>query len=105
MVKHIDSDSDYEKLEKKGYMVVKLGAEWCGPCKRIAPFFEKLSEKDEYKDITFVSIDVDDCEDTAENLKVLSIPLFVLLKDGKEEVRLTGAGKKDLIRLLEIVGK
>ena len=64
--------------------VIDFYATWCGPCKAISPFFEKL--KGEYSDkVNFVSIDVDQDTETAMKYSVSAMPTFVFLDaDGNE---------------------
>ena len=61
----------------------------CGPCKQIAPDYEKLSEK--YKNAKFTKVDVDDCSDVAQDYSVRSMPTFVFIKNSKEIERFSGA--------------
>ncbi|CAI2737238.1 unnamed protein product [Dicrocoelium dendriticum] len=62
-------------------IVIDFHAQWCGPCKTIAPDFHKL--KDEFSTVDFYRIDVDGFPDAAENYKVSAMPTFILLK-GKQ---------------------
>jgi len=98
---HIHSDEEYKKLrsEMKGISFVKCSASWCGPCKTIAPIYNKLAENSEF---VFLSLDIDDCEETSKQLKIRALPTFVVLKDGKEVQRLVGANKDKLFELVDI---
>ena len=62
-------------------MVIDFAATWCGPCQRIAPFFEELSTK--YPSVTFVKVDVDELDGVAANCGVRCMPTFLVYKDGK----------------------
>lgn len=64
--------------------VIKFGAEWCNPCKVVAPMVTKLMEKYnvEGSDIQITSIDIDENPAFAEEYKIMSIPAFVFKKDG-----------------------
>ncbi|KAK4488464.1 hypothetical protein RD792_004228 [Penstemon davidsonii] len=75
-------------------MVVDFSATWCGPCKFIEPVFHEMSVK--YSDVDFVKIDVDELADVAREFGVQAMPTFVLLKQGKEVERVTGAKKDEL---------
>lgn len=98
---HINSDEEYKALEStKERRIAKLGAQWCGPCLRIAPYFEELSGV--YKNTEFVSLDVDECPETATHLSARSLPTFVILdKEGKEITRLAGAHRDKLSAMLK----
>lgn len=71
---------------------------WCGPCKRIAPFFAKFS--DQFPQITFLKVDIDECEDLANRFQISSVPAFLFFKDGKVINRLIGANEAKLESLL-----
>lgn len=72
-------------------------AEWCGPCKIMAPVFEELEREYEGK-VEFKKVDVEAESDEAAKFGVMSIPTFVLLKDGKEISRKMGAMPKDVLK-------
>lgn len=68
---------------------VDFWAEWCGPCRMLAPTFERLAEK--YStDISFVKVNVDELPDLANRYAIRSIPTVLLLKGGQEVERLVG---------------
>lgn len=100
-IKHIENDEEYKALDStKERRIVKLSASWCKPCLRIAPYFEQLS--DEYKNTEFVSLDVDECPETAQTLNTRSLPTFTIMdKEGKEVARLVGADKNKLSALIK----
>ncbi len=56
-------------------------AEWCGPCKFIAPTFEEYSK--EYTDVVFIHVDVDVLDDLPDGADVRGVPTFKFFKDGK----------------------
>ena len=56
-------------------------ADWCGPCRMLSPNIEKLSE--EYKNIKFAKVNVDDCSELAQELGITSIPAVFFFKDAK----------------------
>jgi thioredoxin len=76
-------------------------AEWCSPCRMLAPTFEKLAEK--YGDqIEFAKVNVDEVPELANHFAVRSIPTLVLLRDGVVVEQLVGARPyQELARLLE----
>ena len=64
-------------------------ADWCGPCKKVRPIVEELSR--DQSEVKFQIIDVDSEGELARKFEVKSIPTFILIEDGKEVNRLTGA--------------
>ena len=70
-------------------IVIDFGAEWCGPCKRIAPMYEQLS--DIMKDIVFCKVDIDEFEELAQNFDVISVPTFVFIKNNNILTTVQGA--------------
>lgn len=75
-------------------------APWCGPCKITTPIVEELEK--EFKDVEFQKINVDENPAKSSEFGVMSIPTFVVLKDGKEVGRKIGAmPKAELKKLLE----
>lgn len=80
--------SDFKDKTSKGKVVVDFWAEWCGPCKMIAPIFEELSK--EMKGITFAKLNVDEDGEIAAEAGVRGIPTMILYKDGEEVSRIVG---------------
>lgn len=66
--------------------VIKLGAEWCAPCKAMAPTIKSLKEKYdtiEGSNVNIIEIDVDENPELGEKYKVKNIPTVVFVKDGE----------------------
>lgn len=83
-----------EVLKSKAPVLVDFFAEWCGPCKMIAPLVEELAKEYEGK-AKIVKLDVDASMDSAQTYGVMSIPTLIFFKDGKEVDRSVGAMSKD----------
>ncbi len=75
-------------------VVVDFHATWCGPCKQIAPAYEKMAA--EFSQAKFLKVDVDQCKDISQAYGVKSMPTFKLLKGGKEVATLSGADEGSL---------
>ncbi len=97
MVEKLDSSNFIEKT-KSGKVIIDFYAEWCGPCKMMAPFFKEVAES--ITDVKFVKIDVDQCRDAAAKYNITSIPTMVVLVDGLEVDRNIGFIPKPLIEKL-----
>ena len=84
-------------------VVVDFWAEWCGPCKMIAPILSEIAA-DHGEDVTIAKLNVDEHGDIAQRYNVMSIPTLLVFKDGDVQPakRLVGAkGKGQLLQELE----
>ena len=100
MVKHINNLAEFKKLvrEEKRPIIVDFTATWCGPCKMIAPEFEKLSH--EFQNICFVKVDVDEGKDIATEYDVTAMPTFMKFVNGTLVGSFSGASKDMLMQLV-----
>jgi thioredoxin 1 len=81
-------------------VIVDFWAEWCGPCKMIAPILEEIA-KEHSGSLTVAKINTDDHPDAARRFDVLSIPTLIVFQDGEPKKRLVGAkGKAQLLQEL-----
>ena len=86
-------------------VLVDFWAEWCGPCKMIAPVLEEIASEQGEK-VQIAKLNVDENPDAARRYEVLSIPTLILFKNGEVERRLVGAkGKGQLLQeLADVIG-
>ena len=92
-VKKLDLNSfESEILEHDGVSIVDFYADWCGPCKMIAPVLESIAQ--EREDVNVAKVNVDSDSELALKYGVMSIPTIVIFKDGKEINRSVGAKSK-----------
>ena len=97
------SDASFatEVLGAKEPVIVDFWAEWCGPCKMIAPHLEELSQEMSGR-VKIVKLNVDDNQQTAIKYGVRSIPTLIMFKNGEPVNMKVGAGpKSDLKKWIE----
>ncbi len=85
------TDDDFEKAVKgHPYVVVDFWAEWCAPCRAIAPMVEDLAKK--YADkVTFLKLNTDENPKTPQQFMVMGIPTLLFFKGGKLVDQVVGA--------------
>ncbi|MDE0267654.1 MAG: thioredoxin [Acidimicrobiaceae bacterium] len=74
-------------------VLVDFWAEWCGPCKMIAPILKEIAEEQAEK-LKIAKLNVDEYPNLAQRFQVMSIPTMILFKEGKPVARLVGAKSK-----------
>ena len=95
MIKHINTEEfNKEVIEDKKNVLVDFYADWCGPCRMLAPILEEIEEIDIYK------VNVDEEQELAMNYGIMSIPCLISFKDGKEYKRSVGLVDKKTIKSL-----
>jgi thioredoxin 1 len=86
---------NYEELVGNGIVLVDFYAEWCGPCKMLAPALEALSKQRE--DIKIIKVNVDEQEDLAYHFGIMSVPTIYLYKDGAIVSKRSGFHTLDML--------
>lgn len=88
-----DSSFEDEVLKSELPVIVDFWAEWCGPCKMIAPILDQLADQYNGK-LTVAKINIDDNQNTPANYGVRGIPTLILFKDGDVAATKVGAASK-----------
>ncbi|KYN96163.1 thioredoxin 1 [Plasmodium gaboni] len=100
MVKIVTSQAEFDSIISQNELViVDFFAEWCGPCKRIAPFYEECSKT--YTKMVFIKVDVDEVSEVTEKENITSMPTFKVYKNGSPVDTLLGANDSALKQLIE----
>jgi len=92
------SDKSFESdvLKSERPVLVDFWAQWCAPCRMLAPTVEAVAEK-YAESATVVKLNVDDNPEVSQRYGIKGIPTLILFKNGKEEERVVGATSKEAI--------
>jgi thioredoxin 1 len=90
------NDGNFDTEVSQGIVLVDCWAEWCGPCRMVAPVLDELST--EMTDVSIRKLNVDENQSTAQKLGIQSIPTLLLYKDGKLVDKMIGALPKPQIK-------
>jgi len=102
LIVHVtDASFEDDVLKSKKAVLVDFWAEWCGPCKMIAPMLDEVSTQ--YQDkLTIAKVNIDENPKTPQRFSVRGIPTLILFKDGQVEGQKVGALRKsDLTTFLD----
>ena len=88
-----DAAFDADVLQNSKAVLLDFWAEWCGPCKMIAPLLDEVADKYE-EQLDVVKLNVDENPNTAQKFGIRSIPTLILFKDGAVQAQMMGAMPK-----------
>ena len=95
------TDADFSESVKTGLVLVDFWAEWCAPCRRIAPMVDQLAEEYDGR-LTVAKMNVDHNQMTPQSFMIQGIPTLLLFKDGDLKERVMGIqDKASLTRLID----
>ena len=92
MLKHLNKDNFQNEISSNKTLV-DFYADWCGPCKMIAPFVEEIAN--ERPDITVGKVNVDLDPEIAIKYGIVSIPTLIVFENGEEKAKIVGYRQKD----------
>lgn len=93
-MKHVNNLNEFKDATANGKVLIDFYAEWCGPCKMIAPILEELEGN---VDFEIIKVDVDEAQDVAREFQIMSIPTLVKFEGGVEADKKVGFMPKDQI--------
>lgn len=93
--KNVDSKGFDKAISGDKPVLVDFFAAWCGPCQIMHPIVEEIEK--EAKDFSVVKVDLDQSPEIAAKNNVMSVPTFIIFKNGKEAERIVGAVPKELL--------
>jgi len=94
--KHL-TDANFDHEIKHGVTLVDFHADWCGPCRMLAPVLEEVAKEIKGK-ASIGKVNIDNEQKTAAQFQITSVPTMILFKDGKEVNRLIGLRNADAIK-------
>ena len=101
-VYHITNENMITEMTNKSFNVtvfIKFSAQWCGPCKKIQPFYEHLANI--YKNAIFTCVDTDEVVDVTSTYNITSLPTFAVIKNGIYQELMKGCDSKKLQNLVQ----
>ena len=94
-VQHL-TETNFESAIENGVTLVDFFATWCGLCKMLGPVIEEIGEECDGS-FSVYKADIDECEDIAMDLGIMSVPTLIVFKNGEEAKRMIGVQPKAAI--------
>ena len=92
----ITNTAEFDAIKDNGVVLVDFYADWCGPCKMMAPVVEELAELYDGK-AKVGKLNVDNNEEIAMKYGVMSIPTLLVIKNGQVEAKMVGVQKREVL--------
>ena len=90
-------EKDFDSEIASGVTLVDFYADWCGPCRMLAPVLDQVSQDVKGK-ASVAKVDIDQAQKVTEDLQITSVPTLILFKNGKEVKRIIGLRDADFIK-------
>jgi thioredoxin 1 len=90
---HANDETFHNEVNSSKVVLVDFYADWCGPCKALAPILESIDE--DRANVKIIKVNVDEAEKISRSYGVMSIPTLIVFKDGKEISKNIGLLSKD----------
>ena len=104
VIKLDESNFDREVTKSEGAVIVDFWAEWCGPCKMIAPLLDEIA-REKVGVVKVAKVNVDESQSLSFKYNIRAIPALLFFKNGQLRDQVTGVtSKKDLLSRLEALG-
>ena len=97
----IVNEQEYYETIKSGLTLVDFYADWCGPCKMMAPILEEIET--ELTNIKFIKVNVDEAEEIATRYGIMSIPTFFIFNNGELIKKTVGGHSKQ--EMIDFINK
>ena len=101
--------SKYINDNKDKHIIIKAGATWCGPCKKMKPLFNnllcELSNNNKNSNIVYLELDVDVDKDCCNFLRIKGIPHILYIKEGELNQSMVGFESEKLCKLFKYINK
>ena len=97
MIIHVNDLQEFNAKVAQGRVLVDFYANWCGPCKMLAPIIEDVDAKKEAGDLLIIKVDVDEAGVIAGKFGIQSIPTLLFFSEGKLVNKRLGFARKDQI--------
>jgi thioredoxin 1 len=91
------TEENFKTEVAKGITLVDFYADWCGPCRLLAPVLDQVAQDVQGK-ATVAKLDIDQAQQVTGELQITSVPTMILFKDGKECKRVVGLRDADFIK-------
>ena len=102
---HLRTEAELKSLIEKETraVIIDCYADFCGPCKAIAPFIDKLANSEVGYYVCFAKVNVEEAPELANTLNIVAMPTFIAYKDGQQVYQFTGGSKDKLIELIKSI--
>ncbi len=96
MPEELDSESIKQVKDSEETWLIDFWAEWCGPCKKLSPIFNEVSE--EVDSVKFGKVDMQENQQLGTQFGVRALPTLLIVKNGEEVARSSGVMKKEELK-------